>query len=167
MRKISEENLKNALSGESQAHIKYMIYAEKAEEEGFKNVSRLFKAAAYSEFIHAKNHSRILGIIKSTKENLENARNGEKFEVEEMYPAYNLVAKSQGESGVALTTNWALESEKIHLSLYEKAKSKVDMGEDMELGEIHVCSICGYTVEGKKPEKCPICGASKDKFKTF
>jgi len=167
MRKISEENLKSALSGESQAHIKYMIYAEKAEEEGLKNVSRLFKAVAYSEFIHAKNHSKILGIIKSTRENLENAINGEKFEVEEMYPAYNLVAKSQNENGVALATNWALESEKIHLSLYEKAKSKVNFGEDIELEAIHVCIICGYTVEGEKPEKCPICGASRDKFKTF
>ncbi|MCX8168642.1 MAG: rubrerythrin family protein [Candidatus Methanomethylicia archaeon] len=167
MRKMSEENLKNAFQGESQAHMKYLIYAEKAEEDGFENVSRLFKAIAYAELVHARNHYRALGRIRNTSQNLQDAINGENYEVEEMYPAYNLVAKMQNEKGAELTTSWALEAEKIHSILYQKAKQAVDRGEDIMLGPIYICEICGYTVEYEIPNICPICKASKDKFKKF
>lgn len=164
---MSEENLKNAFQGESQAHMKYLIYAEKAEEDGFENVSRLFKAIAYAELVHARNHYRALGRIRNTSQNLQDAINGENYEVEEMYPAYNLVAKMQNEKGAELTTSWALEAEKIHSILYQKAKQAVDRGEDIMLGPIYICEICGYTVEYEIPNICPICKASKDKFKKF
>ncbi|MEM1549731.1 MAG: rubrerythrin family protein [Candidatus Methanomethylicia archaeon] len=167
MRKMSEENLKNAFQGESQAHMKYIIYAEKAEDEGFKNISRLFRAIAYAEFIHAKNHYRILGKIGNTSQNLQDAINGENYEVEEMYPAYNTVAKMQNERGAERTTGWALEAEKIHSILYQKAKQAVDKGEDIAIGPIYICEICGYTVEGEAPDTCPLCRAAKDKFRRF
>ncbi|MEM0085280.1 MAG: rubrerythrin family protein [Candidatus Methanomethylicia archaeon] len=167
MRKMSEENLKNAFQGESQAHMKYIIYAEKAEDEGFKNISRLFRAIAYAEFIHAKNHYRILGKIGNTSQNLQDAINSENYEVEEMYPAYNTVAKMQNERGAERTTGWALEAEKIHSILYQKAKQAVDKGEDIAIGPIYICEICGYTVEGEAPDTCPLCRAAKDKFRRF
>lgn len=167
MRKISEENIKNAFQGESQAHMKYLIYAEKAEDEGFKNISRLFRAIAYAEFVHAKNHYRILGKVGNTSQNLQDAINSENYEIEEMYPAYNIVAKMQNEKGAERTTSWALEAEKIHSTLYQKAKQTVDRGEDIVIGPIYICDICGYTVEGEPPEICPLCRATKDKFRKF
>lgn len=167
MRKISEENIKNAFQGESQAHMKYLIYAEKAEDEGFKNISRLFRAIAYAEFVHAKNHYRILGKVGNTSQNLQDAINSENYEIEEMYPAYNIVAKMQNEKGAERTTSWALEAEKIHSTLYQKAKQTVDRGEDIVIGPIYICDICGYTVEGELPEMCPLCRAIKDKFRKF
>ncbi|MBC7130024.1 rubrerythrin family protein [Candidatus Bathyarchaeota archaeon] len=167
MRKITEENLKGAFAGESQAHMKYLIFAEKAEEEGFPNVARLFRAIAYAEQVHAKNHYDVLGMIKASSENLQAAIDGETYEVEEMYPAYNAVAKLQEEKGAERTTKWALEAEKIHAGMYQRAKQAVEGGKDLQIGSIYICSACGYTVEGAAPERCPICGAPKEKFKEF
>ena len=166
MKKMSEENLKSAFAGESQAHMRYLIFADKAEEEGFKNVSRLFKAIAYAEFVHARNHLKTLGLIGKTEDNLQTAINGEKFEVEEMYPAYNAVAELQEEKGAKNSFTWALEAEKIHAGLYEKAKQAVREGRDIEVGDIYICSVCGYT-STQEVDRCPICGATKEKFKKF
>lgn len=166
MRKMTEENLKNAFAGESQAHMKYLIFADKAEEEGFKNVSRLFKAIAYAELVHARNHLKTLGLVGKTEENLQTAINGETFEVEEMYPAYNAVAELQEEGNAKKSFTWALEAEKIHAGLYEKAKQAVKEGKDVEIGDIYICSVCGYT-STESVERCPICGAPKEKFKKF
>ncbi len=164
---MSEANLKNAFAGESQAYMKYMIFAKKAEEEGFPNISKLFRAIAYAEQVHATNHLQALKMICSTADNLRNAIEGEKYEVEEMYPSYNAVAKLQEEREAERTTNWALQAEKIHLTLYQKALKSVEEKKDIELGDIYICEKCGYTVEGEPPERCPICGASKEKFKKF
>ncbi|MEM1588753.1 MAG: rubrerythrin family protein, partial [Candidatus Bathyarchaeia archaeon] len=103
----------------------------------------------------------------NTSKNLKLSIIGETFEIEEMYPAYLEVAKLQEEKSAERSFKAALESEKIHAELYKKAKEAVDSGKDVELGPIQVCQVCGYTVEGKAPEKCPICGAPIDKFKTF
>jgi rubrerythrin len=92
---------------------------------------------------------------------------GEIYEVEEMYPAYNAVAKLQGEKEAEITTHGALEAEKIHVQMYKKAKEAAEDGKDVALGTIQICSVCGYTAEGEAPEKCPICGASREKFKAF
>lgn len=167
MKKMSEENLKNAFAGESQAYMKYVIFAKKAEEEGFKNVARLFKAIAYAEQIHATNHLQALGLISTTSDNIKNALEGERYEVEEMYPSYNVVAKLQEEKEAEKTTNWALQAEKIHLTMYQKALKAVEEKKDIEIGKIYICEKCGYTVEGEPPERCPICGATKERFKIF
>ncbi|MCX8171759.1 MAG: rubrerythrin family protein, partial [Candidatus Bathyarchaeota archaeon] len=126
MRKMTEDNLKNAFAGESQAHMRYLIFAEKAEEEGFKNVARLFRAIAYAEMVHAANHYNVLGMIRGTAENLQEAINGETYEVNEMYPAYNAVAKLQDEKGAQRTTDWALQAEKIHVNKKGKIEIMVD-----------------------------------------
>ncbi len=168
MRKMTEKNLWEAFAGESQAHAKYLAFAEVAEREGYPNVARLFRAIAYAEQVHAANHLRELKGIGSTSENLQSAIDGENFEVHEMYPAYDAVAKLQEEKGAQRTIHFALEAEKIHAALYQKAKQSVDAGKDPQLGNIYICPVCGYTHVGDDlPEKCPVCGVSSDKFKKF
>ena len=88
MKEKSEKNLNDAFAGESQAHMKYMAFGDKAERENLPNVARIFRANSYAEQIHATNHFRTLSGIQGTSENLQAAIEGETFEVEEMYPAY-------------------------------------------------------------------------------
>jgi rubrerythrin len=167
MKKMSEKALGEAFAGESMAHMKYLIFADVAEKEGFPNIARLFKATAFAEFAHARNHARNLGYIRQTDANLDTGINGELFEVEEMYPAYLSTAVLQQEKGAELAINYALAAEKIHAELYKKAKDQAQKNGDMKIEEIYVCPICGYTHIGVPPEKCPVCNAPKDKFNKF
>jgi rubrerythrin len=167
MRRMTEENLKNALAGESQAHLRYAFFAELAAKENLPNISRLFAAASFSEQVHARNHLRTLGAVKKTIDNLEAAIIGEGFELEEMYPAYQAVAALEGEQAAATTFQAALEAEKVHHGLYRRAKEAAEKGKDLEKFPLQVCTMCGYTVEGEAPDKCPVCGAPKEKFKEF
>ena len=96
---MTEANLKSVFVGETQANMKYTIYAAKANEEGYPNIARLFTAIAYAEQVHATNHYKILMAgdkLVNTFKNLQAGINGEVFEVKEMYPAYTKVAESQG-----------------------------------------------------------------------
>jgi rubrerythrin len=167
MRKMTEENLKSAFAGESQAHMRYLIFADKAEKEGLPNVARLFRAIAYAERVHATNHYSALSIIRGSSENLQVAIDGENYESNEMYPAFNAVAKLQEERNAQRSTDWALQAEKVHAGMYQRAKQAVDNNEDVKLGPIYICELCGFTVEGEAPNRCPICGAPKDKFRAF
>lgn len=167
MRKMTEANLQAAFSGESQAHMKYLIFGDRAEEDGHANVARLFKAIAFAEQVHATNHFKTLNGIDATAGNLQTAVNGETYEVEEMYPAFRAVAELQGEKGAVRSTTWALEAEKVHARLYGEAKAAVEGGADVEIGEIHICEVCGWTGAGEKPNKCPICGAKAERIRTF
>ncbi len=167
MRKMTEDNLKGAFAGESQAHMRYLIFANKAEEEGRPNIARLFRAIAYAEQVHATNHHSSLGLLGTTADNLQVATEGETHEVEEMYPAFKAVAELQGERGALQSFHFALEAEKIHAGMYQKAKQAVESGDDARLGDVYICSVCGHTVEGEAPDRCPICGATKDKFRKF
>ncbi len=158
----SDQNLKDAFAGESQANRKYLAFAKKADQEGFKQVAKLFRAAAEAETVHAHNHLRTMGGIKSTKENLEEALNGEVFEFQKMYP--QMIADAKGESNKAAeqTFSYANEVEKIHADLYKKASDA--LGKNAET-DYYVCQVCGNTVEGGAPDNCPICGAAKTSFK--
>ena len=167
MKKMTEGNLGNAFAGESRAHMKYLIFADKADEEARPNVARLFRAIAYAEQVHAANHLNALGLVGDTASNLQAAIDGENFEVEEMYPAYRAVAELQGERRAVQSMNFALEAEKIHAGMYQKAKQAVDSGSDIKLGDVFICSVCGYTVEGEAPERCPVCGATRARFRKF
>jgi rubrerythrin len=160
----SEDGLKAAFAGESQANRKYLAFAEQAEKEGFPGVATLFKAAAAAETVHAHNHLRTLGGIKSTEENLKEAIEGEFHEFTTMYPEFIDNAKTDKNSGAERTFNYANEVEKVHHKLYEKALESVKNGKDIEDVEMYVCSICGYTHEGEAPDKCPVCGAAKKAF---
>ena len=167
MRKMTESNISAAFAGESQAHMKYSIYSDKAQREGRPNIARLFLAIAYAERIHATNHYKELGHIKGAADNLQTAIDGETYEVEEMYPAFNNVDKLQEEKGAIRSTEWAWESEKVHAGMYTKAKEAVLSGQDAALGPIHICEICGWTVEGEAPDICPLCKAKRDHFRKF
>lgn len=167
MHPMTKDNLKSAFSGESQAHMKYQIFADKAEEEGFRNVARLFRAIAYAERVHATNHLNALNGSNLTIDNLDIAIEGENYEVQEMYPAYKAVAELQDEKKAVKSMNYALEAEKIHSALYSEAKDSVKAGTDLDIGEIHICPVCGHTVVGKAPERCPVCGVQGEKFKRF
>jgi len=164
---MTEESLKNAFAGESQAHMKYLIFAEKAEKEGFKNIARLFRAIAYAEQVHAANHFRALGMLGDSTANLEAAIEGETFEVEEMYPAYNAIAELQGEEKAKRSIRYAIEAEKIHAELYAQAKEAAEAGRDVEIEKVSICSVCGHTVTGEPPERCPICNAPASRFEVF
>jgi rubrerythrin len=165
MREMTQSNLEAAFAGESQAHMKYKAFAEKAEKEGFANVARLFQAIAYAEEIHATKHLKTLGKVGSTAENLQAGIDGENYEVEEMYPAFLSVAEAQDEKRASITMEWAMEAEKTHSVIYDEARKAVLEGNDADFGDIHICETCGWTVSGEPPDQCPICKAKK--FKKF
>jgi rubrerythrin len=157
----SEENLKEAFAGESQANRKYLAFAKKADQEGFAEVAKLFRAAAAAETVHAHNHLRQLGGIRATKDNLEEALGGEVFEFQKMYPAMLTTAQSEGNKGAETSFHYANEVEKVHAALYKKA---IDNLGKNAVTEYHVCPVCGNTFEGEPPDVCPICGVKKASF---
>jgi rubrerythrin len=160
----TDENLKAAFAGESQANRRYLAFARKAEEEGFTQVAKLFKAAAEAETVHALNHLRITGQIKSTLENLDTAVSGETFEFKEMYPGYIDAAKQEGNKQAVWSFDVANKVEQIHAKLYNKAIDALKNRKTLEKVDYYVCSVCGNTVEGAPPDRCPICGSPKEKF---
>ncbi len=160
----SVESLKHAFAGESQANRRYLAFARKAEKEGFRQVAKLFRAAAEAETIHALNHLRIMGEIKSTAENLDAAVSGETFEYKKMYPEYLSIAKQEGKRQAAWSFDVANKVEEVHAGLFSKAVDAVRNNTKLAEIDYYVCNVCGNTVEGAAPETCPICGAPKSKF---
>lgn len=167
MKEMTQTNLNAAYAGESQAHMRYQIFADVAEKEGKPNIAKLFRAISYAERVHATNHYNTLGEVGGTVANLDKAIAGETFEVEEMYPAYNAVAELQNESGAKKSIHYALEAEKLHAKLYKEAKEAALKNEDIKISKVYICPVCGYTTVNTKPTKCPVCGASGDLFKEF
>jgi rubrerythrin len=179
MHPMTESNLHNAYAGESMAHMRYLIFAAKAEREGFKNTARLLRAIAFAEQVHATNHFMRMPRtaapmsgeapfgIGTTSQNLQYAIDGETFEINEMYPVYKETAIFQGEKAVVTSFDWALQTEKVHQKLFTDAKAMVDQGKDWKASKVQICETCGYTIEGDAPDKCPICGAKKEGFKEF
>lgn len=156
------ENLKEAFAGESQANRKYLAFAAKADQEGYPQVARLFRAAAEAETIHAHNHLRALKGIGPTKANLEEAVHGETHEFKNMYPGMIADAQAEGEKEALRSFQFANEVEKVHAQLYEKALKTM---EDKKLVDVYVCPVCGYTVEETVPDNCPVCNAKGKTFK--
>ena len=167
MKQPTEDNVKAAFAGESQAHLKYLAFAAAAEKEGLANIARLFRAASYSEQVHATNHLGVLKGVGRTADNLQGAIDGETFEVEKMYPEYIAVANEQGEKAAVTFFDAALQAEMVHAGLYKRAKEKAEGAQDLGYVPLQVCGQCGFTVEGEAPDKCPVCGAPKEKFVRF
>jgi rubrerythrin len=167
MQTMTKDFLQAAFAGESQAHMKYLIFSDDAEKKGLPQLGRLFRAIAYAEQVHATNHFRELGHVQDTAANVQSCIDGENFEVTEMYPVYKLAAGFQGEKGAVRSTHYALEAEKIHEKMYASAKGVVANGKDLALGPVSICPICGYTIEGPAPDLCPVCGAKRETFKVF
>jgi rubrerythrin len=158
-----EEFLKGAFAGESQANRKYLAFAAKADNEGYPQVARLFRAAAEAETIHAHNHLKALRGIGDTAQNLQAAIAGETFEFKEMYPEMIDAAKAEGNKEAERTFNYANEVEKVHAQLYQKLFSS--LGSSQESYPYYVCPTCGYTAEGQPPDVCPVCKVKGNMFK--
>lgn len=154
------ENLMAAFAGESQANRKYLAYAKKAEAEGNKNAAKLFKAAADAETLHAHKHFEVAGKLKSTKENLQDAVNGETYEYKDMYPEFIKVAEEEGNKEAIRTFTYALKAEEVHAKLYKEALENIDSQEEVFY---YLCPVCG-NIEKAVPQKCFICGVPGDKF---
>ncbi|MCB1151723.1 rubrerythrin family protein [bacterium] len=167
MRAMTETNLKDAFAGESQAHMKYLAFAEKAEKDGFPKVALLFRAISYAEQVHAHNHLKVLEGVGDTAANIQAAMAGEVFEVDEMYPAYDAVAALQEEKGALRSIHYALEAEKGHVDLYAEALDAVKGGNDIETESVYVCPVCGHTHAGKPEERCPVCNVPPEKYVAF
>ncbi len=160
----TQDNLKEAFAGESQANRKYLAFAKKAESEGLPQVAKLFRAAAEAETVHAHAHLRVLGGVKSTSENLEEAIAGEGFEFQNMYPQFLTEAEKEENKAAMMSFKYALAVEEIHHGLYSKALEAVTKGKDLPSAQVYVCSVCGNTVFEEAPDTCPVCGAPKSKF---
>ena len=160
----TDQNLKDAFAGESQANRRYLAFASKAEKEGFPEVARLFRVAAESETYHALNHLKAIGGIGTTEENLHEAMMGERHEAVEMYPGFIEQANTEENKLAGRSFTWALAAEKVHEGLYAEALEAMKAGKDFEKKEYHLCPVCGYTMEGEPPDRCPLCNAPKDRF---
>ena len=160
----TQENLQNAFAGESQANRKYLAFAGKAESEGYPQIARVFRAAAAAETVHAHAHMRAMGAIKSTKENLAEAINGESLEFKQMYPGYISEARQEGHKAALVSFQNAMAVEQVHYSLYIDALNSLKEGKDMPEGKVFVCGVCGNTVLDEAPDKCPVCGAAASRF---
>lgn len=155
------ENLEEAFAGESQANRKYLAFAEKAEKEGFSQVSKLFRATAMAETVHANAHLRAMGGIGTTVENLKEAIAGETHEFESMYPGMIDTARQEGEKNAERSFTYANKVEEVHAGLYKKALDSLDAPDEVDY---YVCSVCGYTCENQPPDECPVCGSKAKAF---
>lgn len=156
----TEDNLKTAFAGESQANRKYLAYAHKAEQEKLPYVARMFRAVAEAETVHAHAHLRVLHGVGSTEENLKAAIGGETEEFTSMYPAMIAEAEAAGHKMAAQTFKYANAVEKVHADLFKKALDNPSQPD----APIYVCKVCGYTHEHDAPDKCPVCGAGSQAF---
>ena len=159
----TSDNLKEAFAGESQANQKYRAFAKKAEQDGFRNIARLFRTTAEAERIHAEGHLKALAAIATTAENLQAAIGGETYEYTDMYPPMLKAAEAEGHRA-KLMFGYAVKAEAVHAELYKRALEAVQQGKDLSESGFFLCPICGHIEFGAPPEKCPICGTAKDKF---
>lgn len=178
---MTADFLRSAYGGESMAHMRYLVWGEAAEKDGFPNIGRLFRAVAYAEQVHAKNHFTVLkeqvgdytvpaGAVfglTNVVENLQGAINGELHEIDQMYPVYLETAKYQNEKDAQRSFHFAVEAEKQHAKLFQEAQNLAKENSDMRDSKFYVCPVCGYTIEYEAPEKCPVCGVKKELFKEF
>ena len=156
------ENLQAAFAGESQANRRYLAYAKQADKEGYPQIARLFRAVAAAETVHAHNHFRQMGGIKSTADNLKAAQSGENYEIVTMYPEFIALAEQEGEKKALTSFRWAWEVEKEHEQIFQQVLA--NMGADIGGLDIWVCPVCGSTHIGVRPEKCPVCGTPGERF---
>ena len=160
------DDLQAAFAGESQANRRYLAFAKKAEDEGQPQIAKLFRAVAHAETVHAINHFRTLGEVKTTADNLKAAMAGENYEVNTMYPDFIHDAEADQDKKALNSFHWAVEAEKVHEMLYKQALE--NLGKVASALDYYVCPVCGYTHEGTSaPEKCPVCGTLGARFERF
>jgi len=158
------DNLKEAFTGESKASTTYLAFARKADQEGQPQVAKLFRAAALAETFHARNHLDVMEGIKSTQENLQEAISGENAEHVKMYPEFIEQANKEQKPKAARTFDFARKVEIMHESLYKATLDAIKGGGKPKATDYYVCQVCGATIEGSAPDRCPVCGAPKAQF---
>lgn len=165
MKEKTRKNVYDAFLGEAKAYFRLLAYAEKAEEEDVPQVALLFRAIAEAERVHATSHLNLVKdiLVKDTDTNLEKSFKKEKSISQNEYPDLIKEAEEEGEKAAAITFSHARDAEAHHAKLYEQAIYHLIKD---EVTAYHVCQVCGYVTEKKIPDKCPICGAPKEKFKT-
>ena len=154
-------NLQRAFEGESKAAVRLRIYAEKADQEGYVGVARLFRAVAESESIHARNNLRLLKEIKDTEANLSESLAREQKVAGVAYSSFIAEAEGEGDEKAARLFTWARDVEDVHAKLYEKALEHLLAEEEPTY---YICGLCGYISDGKIPENCPVCGSPASVF---
>lgn len=159
----SEEFLKEAFAGESQANRRYLAFAKKADQEGYPQAAKLFRAAAEAETVHAHRHLRAMKGIQATADNLKEAVAGETHEFKEMYPEMIEAAKAEENKQALRSFEFANEVEKVHAGLYQDMLDNLET-KGKENYSYWVCSGCGHTEPGEAPDKCPVCGANKTAY---
>ena len=161
----TEKNLQEAFAGESQANRRYIFFADKADKEGYPQIARLFRAAADAETVHALNHFNAMDAIGSTKDNVMAASVGEHYEFTRMYPLFIDQAEQEENKRALRTFEYANEVEQVHHRHFEEALEALKDGRQLQDEPYFVCQVCGNTVPGEAPEKCPVCGATSKSFK--
>ena len=161
----TKENAMEAFAGESQANRKYSAFAEKAKDEGFTNVAKLFTAASEAEAIHAKRLLKVLGSIGKTEDNLKGSVAGVTHEYTEMYPGFVKEGDAEKQSDAVLAFTYAMKAEEVHANLYKEALKAISGGHDLSGQKVLLCPICGNIFRGEPPERCPICSAFKKVFR--
>lgn len=180
---MTAEFLRSAFGGESMAHMRYLVWGAHAAQKGFPHIGRLYEAIAHAEYVHAKNHFTVLedasgGFkvdsggefgLRGVADNLVGAIEGERGEIEQMYPVYKNAAELQNEKDAVRSFHYALEAEKIHVELFSQAREYALKGKDMPIGDdkVHICPVCGFTHVGTPPETCPVCRVKSNTFVGF
>lgn len=154
------KNLMEAFAGESQANRKYLAYAKKAEKEGKINASKLFRAAADAETLHALKHLEVAGKIGSTTDNLKDGIAGETHEFASMYPEFLKDAREDGNRSAVITFEYAMKAEEVHANLYKEALANINNTAEIYY---YLCPVCG-NIEKAVPQKCFICNAPGSSF---
>lgn len=165
----TEENLRTAFAGESQAHTKYLYYASKASKDGYVQIGKMFEETARNEKEHAKIWFKLLhdGCVPSTEENLADAAAGENYEWTDMYAGFAKTAREEGFDEIAFLFEKVGAIEKTHEERYRKLLKNIqdDVVFSRDGDVIWECSNCGHIVIGKKaPEVCPVCNHPKSYF---
>ncbi|MFA7270830.1 MAG: rubrerythrin family protein [Sterolibacterium sp.] len=158
----TQENLKEAFAGESQANQKYRAFAKKAEQDGFLSVAKLFRLTAEAERIHAEGHLKALDGVGSTADNLQAAISGETFEFSTMYPPMVMQAHADGHKAKRMF-EYAVAAEEVHAKIYQLALEAVKQGKDLA-ADFYLCPVCGYIEMGHPEKPCPVCGTKPEKF---
>jgi len=176
------DNLKTAITGETNASAKYAMISEEAMKQGLNGIAAMFAAASAAEAIHIQSHTKVLNDLNETievvaephisenmEENLQAAIEGETYEFTEMYPPMVTLANSDGNTAALISFTYAQKAEEIHAKLYTEALELLKAGKADEIAKIwYICPLCGNlfnTLEGN--ETCGICGVSSEAYTPF
>jgi rubrerythrin len=165
VKKKTQENILTAFIGEAKAYFRLLAYADKADEEEVPQIAALFRAIADAERVHACRMLDLVKdlVVKDTDTNLEKSFQREKTVSENAYPEFIKDAQDDAEDAAVLAFSHARDAESFHAKLYERAIYHVIKE---RASAYHICQVCGFVTDKRRPEKCPICGAPEEKFKT-